>query len=284
MRQNFDHKSDRQVLITFRENLRLLASREKSITALCRELRVNRSQFNRYLSGETMPRPLVLYRICQHFNVDARILFEPLEDLTLSMTNPLVRSVGAALDMVGNPVSRSLLPDGTYASWRASIQTPGHIVRNLVSIQTKEGMRQLRTRVRHSKLGIGGVDTLHKDYLHFRGLALRQLDGFATFEQVEGSPLIFISVYRTSFDTNDRIFPGISMIGRSINTSMPLAAAPVFLEMLEPGYRSIRAATRRPYRMPTSEAPPTVIKVLSQIAENSFLMPDLPPVDHAPSF
>ena len=55
-------------------NLRRLTRGAVSISALCRDLGINRTQFNRYLAGESFPRPDVLHRICSFFDVDARIL------------------------------------------------------------------------------------------------------------------------------------------------------------------------------------------------------------------
>lgn len=65
----------------FGANLRRLSEIYPSVAGLCRELGINRTQFNRYLSGESFPRPDVLYQICSFFDVDARILLEPVEDL-----------------------------------------------------------------------------------------------------------------------------------------------------------------------------------------------------------
>jgi transcriptional regulator with XRE-family HTH domain len=51
----------------FGRNLRLLGQPYASVSALCRELGINRTQFNRYLSGESFPRPDILQRICAYF-------------------------------------------------------------------------------------------------------------------------------------------------------------------------------------------------------------------------
>src|SRR6056297_2884283 len=60
------------------KNLRdLIEEKGISVAGLCRQLGINRTQFNRYLSGESFPRPDILARICNYFEVDARILLEP---------------------------------------------------------------------------------------------------------------------------------------------------------------------------------------------------------------
>lgn len=63
----------------FGQNLRILVQDHPSVSELARQLGINRTQFNRYLGGESFPRPDVLDRICNFFGVDARILLEPVD-------------------------------------------------------------------------------------------------------------------------------------------------------------------------------------------------------------
>jgi transcriptional regulator with XRE-family HTH domain len=63
----------------FGSNLRSLAKGYTSISELSRQLGINRTQFNRYLSSESFPRPDVLARICFFFEVDARVLLESVD-------------------------------------------------------------------------------------------------------------------------------------------------------------------------------------------------------------
>ena len=55
----------------FGANLRHLSGRYPSIAGLCRELGINRTQYNRYLSGESFPRPDVLQRIVMGVGAEA---------------------------------------------------------------------------------------------------------------------------------------------------------------------------------------------------------------------
>ena len=64
----------------FSLNLRLLCSRERSISAVCREIGLNRQQFSKYLSGAALPSAHNLRRVCAHFDIDERELFGPHED------------------------------------------------------------------------------------------------------------------------------------------------------------------------------------------------------------
>lgn len=75
------------------ENLRQLVSGYPSVSEVCRRLGINRTQFNRYLSGESFPRPDVLDRICRFFGIDARILLTPLSEIPKTESAPLPPSL-----------------------------------------------------------------------------------------------------------------------------------------------------------------------------------------------
>lgn len=51
-----------------RANLRYLCQFRKSASSVAREIRVNRQQFERYLTGTTMPSPHILHRISTYFS------------------------------------------------------------------------------------------------------------------------------------------------------------------------------------------------------------------------
>lgn len=54
----------------FSRNLRLLCSYGKSVSEVCRKAKLNRQQFNKYLSGTSHPSIANLRRICEFFGVD----------------------------------------------------------------------------------------------------------------------------------------------------------------------------------------------------------------------
>lgn len=59
----------------FADNLRALCTRHGSIAAVCRALGMNRQQFNKYLSGSTLPNATTLERICSFFDIGSECLF-----------------------------------------------------------------------------------------------------------------------------------------------------------------------------------------------------------------
>lgn len=59
----------------FADNLRAMCTRHGSIAAVCRALGMNRQQFNKYLSGSTLPNVATLERICGFFGIEPESLF-----------------------------------------------------------------------------------------------------------------------------------------------------------------------------------------------------------------
>ena len=54
----------------FSNNLQFLCSYEKSVSTLCRNININRQQFNKYLKGISTPSSYNLRKICNYFHID----------------------------------------------------------------------------------------------------------------------------------------------------------------------------------------------------------------------
>ncbi len=117
----------------FGANLRQLAQSFPSISELSRQLGINRTQFNRYLAGESFPRPDVLARICDFFQVDARVLLEPVANITSSeslLNGPELENFLGE----GTTPREDLFPTGFYQFTRRSFLAPESYVLGLVRV------------------------------------------------------------------------------------------------------------------------------------------------------
>ncbi|WP_226688333.1 MULTISPECIES: helix-turn-helix domain-containing protein [Ruegeria] len=108
----------------FGANLRQLAQQYTSVSELCRQLGVNRTQFNRYLGGESFPRPDVLDRICRFFEVDARILLRPLDEIDRSPTHPAASALTDFLGSGPTTLTENLFPAGFYYATETELDDP----------------------------------------------------------------------------------------------------------------------------------------------------------------
>ncbi|WP_298936015.1 helix-turn-helix transcriptional regulator [uncultured Ruegeria sp.] len=108
-------RSPAELRAMFGANLRQLTQDYPSVAALCRQLGVNRTQFNRYLFGESVPRAEVLDRICRFFNVDARILLKPIDDIPALDQNRTLTTLTSFLTSGVQANDRNTLSPGFYA-------------------------------------------------------------------------------------------------------------------------------------------------------------------------
>lgn len=164
----------------FGANLRQLANGYSSIAGLCRELGINRTQFNRYLSSESFPRPDVLHRICQFFGVDARILLEPVENLGVQDGQGVLDhpAIAEYLGKESTYVPQQDFPDGFYRFSRPSFFDPTRFVVGLVFVFREGTHTFVRGFEPKEAMRMQGLSTSPRAR-EFRGIVLRQEQGVA---------------------------------------------------------------------------------------------------------
>lgn len=164
----------------FGANLRRLAAGYPSISDLSRQLHINRTQFNRYLSGESFPRPDVLARICAFFDVDGRVLLEPVDQISNSddpISNPYLRDyVGAG----AQDVPEDVFPSGFYRFARRSFVKQDIFVAALVFISRQGRTTCMRGFEAREAMQIQDLPTTPVAR-EFRGLVMQQEDGISLF-------------------------------------------------------------------------------------------------------
>ncbi len=103
------------------ENLRRLCSTRPSINAVCRDIGINRQQFERYLTEQSTPGPRTLIRICAYFNIEEHELFAETHDASLPMEGraypeTVAASCQRALEPLLTGPGASIKP-GLYFLW-----------------------------------------------------------------------------------------------------------------------------------------------------------------------
>lgn len=163
----------------FGANLRRLAGRFPSVAGLCRELGINRTQFNRYLSGESFPRPDVLYRICRFFDVDARILLEPVDQIAPERAGLLNHpAVAEFLGASSANVAEADFPSGFYRFSRPAFTDDARFVVGLVYVFRQDGHTFIRGYEPREAMRQQGLPT-DAATREFRGIVMRQEQGVA---------------------------------------------------------------------------------------------------------
>lgn len=132
----------------FSGNLRRLCATQSSVSAICRDIGINRQQFERYLTGAAMPSAHNLRRICAYFSVDEAQLLagppvagsRPIERDSLADLSPfaqVLRSQPGELPLLRNYC-------GTYQYHFLTPSWPGQIQVSVLQIYERE--RRILTR------------------------------------------------------------------------------------------------------------------------------------------
>ncbi|MEH7829175.1 helix-turn-helix domain-containing protein [Gemmobacter denitrificans] len=250
----------------FGRNLRQLCVGGPPITAVCDSIGINRTQFNRYLSGDAFPRPDILARICAHFDVDARILLEPLDKLRETIPNRFLIEMRDKL-LIGpsRPVDPAVLPEAIYRFWRKSFMFSGKIVTNLALIRTTGDVTLFKGFEENILAQQENPNVRRFPRLAYFGLVRQHLDGVSVYCQ-DRQGQSNINFFEFGLEGNMRFFPGFSLLLRRRMDGMNRITSAV-LERLPPDPALWRQIVRQETLHDMDYAPPIVQRALARIPD-----------------
>lgn len=215
----------------FARNLEELCSRVKSVSALCRELSLNRQQFARYMSGEGMPSPYNLRKIADHFEISAADLRLPhgefLNALRASRLaskpahpNPVAEILGSATE----DNTRNEAYAGYYFTFMQTPSEPKKLLKSLVHLHIDGGRLLSRwdesfTRTKDSSFQVS----------RYEGV-VRFLGDHAFIVDVETSAreVVLETILRVPYRRRSKILTGITMGMTTGQQRIPFASIVVF--------------------------------------------------------
>jgi transcriptional regulator with XRE-family HTH domain len=195
-------------------NLRQLCANVISISDLCRTIGVNRTQFNRYLTGVAFPRPDVLFRICSHFDVDANILLRPLDAMPApAKAPPETAASSLPLPERQRPFDHYMLPDGMYCYWRKSFRQPNRVYLGMAQIRTFGEAKLWKGYDIHDAPTRPGTRRFSRS-TSYNGMLIQQFDGFALMSRTPYNDLMNVAFFEYGLDALPDYYSGISFVTR----------------------------------------------------------------------
>ncbi|WP_249692328.1 helix-turn-helix transcriptional regulator [Stappia sp. WLB 29] len=158
----------------FGTNLRLLCGYRPSIARVAQDLKINRSQLNRYLAGSSFPRNALMRKICDYFGVEPHEMLLPEDEFARLVklrglaSDTLTRTFRQHFDQIfahGDPRIFNLV--GTFFEYYYSMSSRGQIVRALVSFSI-EGEHVFYRRLER----MGPFDRTCRRHYRYQGSAL----------------------------------------------------------------------------------------------------------------
>ncbi len=217
------------------ENLRLLCSYYPSIAEVCRKLGANRSQFNRYLSGQTQPSLRLMRKICDFFGVEeAELLMPHAQFKELIRLKP--QSGGAEIERnqlrnEAEGILQASIPQleayaGFYFTYYNSMSNPGKILKGLTKIYRTPYSMNIKTLEVIGRRGHGGFTCKYQGSCYMLGDRLF-ITALETLTRNEAIQIILYPSY-----TNRIRYLGGIMSGVSAHATRAPAATRIAMEFL----------------------------------------------------
>ncbi len=146
-------------------NLRFLTDHYRSVAEVCRRLDLNRSQFNKYLSGKSTPSRHIFKKLCSFFGVEEYEALMPHQEFRRIVGLKSDHQQGgsgyrpylAYLDQLVRRSRSDLLDyEGFFFEYSYSMSRPGLILRSLLRLTSNEGIvtyQRLENMARHGASG-----------------------------------------------------------------------------------------------------------------------------------
>jgi transcriptional regulator with XRE-family HTH domain len=121
--------------LDFANNLRRLTEKKGAIAQVCRDLGMNRQQFNKYLSGTTLPSPQTLQKLADYFGVNQRAMFSPVEaPHQLPGLEQLDSRIAKALLDILSGSTHTQFREGCYMIYYPWLGSPKEIMRAVMVV------------------------------------------------------------------------------------------------------------------------------------------------------
>lgn len=163
-------------------NLRRLVKRHASVSAVCRDLGVNRTQFERYLQGQAVPNKATARLICDYFQIDEDELYR--EPIAAAAKDSGQSSLRQTLyeNMVRAP--SPAIASGTYFTYFSIPDHPDLLMRSVTFVRRDAELVTFRRVTRwapgHGQGGARapgnhyGVAISRLNWIYFSGINRRQ--------------------------------------------------------------------------------------------------------------
>lgn len=211
----------------FAANLREACSRRISVSEVCREIGLNRQQFNRYIGGQSLPSAHNRLRIARAFGV------EPADfDLSPAAFREKLAPAGGGrsaaddilLDAYPGDIVQLRRYLGFYQTYHLSMSWPGRVVCSCTHLKERDG-RVLVTTLERIVDASGGVDQRSR----YVGLAAFRRNRLFIAERTRGEAATFGQTILMPFEIHQRLYlRGITMGVSWRKENAPYASRMIF--------------------------------------------------------
>ena len=193
----------------FAANLQQACRTRPSISQICREIGINRQQFNRYINGQTLPSAHNRLRIARIFAIEPEDFELPCEEFRRCLAPQIKHSERSDVLFDAYPGDMSMMERylGFYQTYHLSMSWPGKVVCACAHLKERDGRVVVRTLERISDRASG--ISLRSRYA---GLAAFQRNRIFIAERTNGEHTTLGQTILMPFEIHQRLYlRGITM-------------------------------------------------------------------------
>ncbi|TWG99523.1 hypothetical protein L598_001400000610 [Mesorhizobium sp. J18] len=193
----------------FAANLREACSTRASISQVCREIGVNRQQFNRYINGQALPSAHNRHRIARAFAVEPEDFDLPRQEFRKRLGPCVSRDNAGDILLDGYPGDLNSLRRylGFYQTYHLSMSWPGKVVCSCVHLKERDGRVVVTSRERIIDRASG-----IRQHSRYVGLAAYRRNRIFITERTNGEYPTFGQTILMPFEIHQRLYlHGITM-------------------------------------------------------------------------
>lgn len=254
----------------FVANLKFACSTQRSVSLICREIGINRQQFNRYISGETLPSSYNLGRIAAFFSMDAQAFLMAPRQFRERFRQPTGATLGDTVLRAGFPGDIAALRRhlGFYQTYHRSLSWPGLVVCSCVRLHEQDGAVHVKSIER-----INDPDKEIRQFSKYIGLAAFWRHRIFVVERTIGPHSMIAQTILTPFEEHQRVYlKGMTMGVSWRKENLPYASRMIWRHLGTD--TDLRAMLSRCGVLPTDshQLPPTVRDFLEPpLSENQTI-------------
>ena len=223
---------------------------------------VNRTQFSRYLSGKSMPRPEVLYQLSVQLGLPLEWFFS--SDVTSTSETAVLQFGNAMAELVRGrnfQIMDDVVQDGLYLLWKGMFNSASGAEALMCSVNSYAGVKKIKLSVRRILAEDGVIDGLPIEHHFINGVMFKSSEGVLSLFSESRFNIMWAGYMQKAYLKQSRgldenligVLTNYRPAGRNAVSLVPLV-----LEKISDKVGGVLGAARRSTRYCAEDIPPHI--------------------------
>ena len=262
MRYTKTSPSPRQLRENLSRRLSIAVEKVGSVTEISQMIGVNRTQFSRYLSGKSMPRPDVLYQLSVQLKLPLEWFFS--SEVSSGSEAAVLQFGNAMAELVRGrsfQIMDDIVLDGFYLLWKGMFNQQHGAEALICSVNSCAGVKKIKLSVRRTLASDGEIDAPVTENQFINGVMFKSSEGVLMLCSESRFNIMWAGYVQKAYLRQSR-GGGENLIG-TLTQYRPagrgaVSLVPMLLEKISDTEGKVLSAARRSTRYAIEDIPPHI--------------------------